>query len=192
MAIVDGYTDLVSLKARLDITSTDKDTILEQVIEAASRQIDGWCSRAFASGVGTRQVTADNPGMVILPEDVHTITEIATDRDDDLVYETIWPIEAVYLMPHKPPYQVLRARGTNSFPTHTHAVQVTGTWGFGAEIPAAIREACLIQASRLYKRKDAPFGVAGSAEHGQIETISRVDPDVRELIEPYKRHWMVV
>ena len=192
MAIVDGYATLASLKERLYITGTKYDTVLEQVIEAASRQIDGWCNRAFPSGEGTRYLTADNAGMVILPEDLHAVTEIAPDRDDALVYETVWPLDAVLLMPFQTPYAVLRPRPGYSFPLHRHAVRITGSWGFGATIPAAIREACLLQAARLYKRKDAPFGVTGSAEHGQLQTISRVDPDIKELIEPFIRHWMVV
>lgn len=194
MPIVDGYATLADIKARLDITTVDatRDTILEQVVEAASRQVDGWCSRPFASGDATRQVTADNSGMVILPDDLHVITEIAVDRDDDRVYETIWPIESVDLQPYPGPYQVIRPRSGFSFPCHRYAIQITGTWGYGETIPPSIREATLLQAARLYKRKDAPFGVAGSAEHGQLQTITSIDPDVKELLKPYMRHWMVV
>lgn len=194
MAIVDGYCTLADLKARLDITTVDaaRDTVLEQVIEAASRQVDGWCGRPFASGEATRQLTADNSGMVIMPNDLHTISEIAVDRDDDRVYETIWPIESVDLQPYPGPYQVIRPRRGYNFPTHRYAIQITGVWGYGENTPAAIREATLLQAARLYKRKDAPFGVAGNAEHGQLQTISSVDPDVKELLKPYMRHWMVV
>lgn len=192
MAIENGYATLADLKARLDITSTNEDAVLEQVIEAASRQIDGWCGRAFFSGEGTRYVTADNPNMVILPDDLHTLTELATDRDDDRVYETVWPVDAIDMQPFPGPYQILRPRRGYAFPCHRSAIRIEGVWGFAGDTPAAIREACLLQAARLYKRKDAPFGVAGNAEHGQLQTISRVDPDVKELIAPYMRNWMVI
>ena len=192
MAIVNGYATLVDLKARLGITGTGNDTVLEQVIEAASRQVDGWCGRAFASGNGTRVLTADNANLLILPDDLHEITEFATDRDDDFLYETIWPVNELSLMPYPGPYSIIRPRHGYSFPTQPHAIQVTGSWGYGANIPAAIREATLLQAARLYKRADAPFGIAGSADHGQLETISRVDPDVKELLAPYTRFLGVV
>lgn len=194
MAITNGYVALDELKARMDITTVDaaRDAMLEQIIEAASRQIDGWCSRAFASGTATRYVTADNDEMIILPDDLHVLTEIATDRDDDRDYETVWPVDAVDLQPYVAPYQIIRPRRGYKFPTHRHAIQITGAWGFGAVTPAPIREACLLQSARLYKRKDAPFGVAGSNEHGQMQTITSIDPDVKQLIEPYKRHWMVI
>lgn len=192
MPITNGYTDLASLKARLDITGTENDPVLEQVIEAASRQIDGWCGRAFVSGSAARQLTADAWDLLILPDDLHSLTSIAVDRDGDRVYETAWETTDVDLSPYPGPYSVVRPRNGKAFPLISYAIEITGDWGFGATAPAPIREATLLQATRLYKRKDAPFGVTGSAEHGQLQTISRVDPDVRELIEPYKRFGMVV
>lgn len=186
------YATLTELKARLDITSTDDDAVLESVLEAASRQVDGWCGRAFESGAATRVLTADTYDMVILPDDLHAMTAIAIDRDGDRVYETVWEVTDVDLQPYPGPYSVLRPVGGKAFPTHRYAVQVTGTWGFGTDVPAPVREATLLQATRLFKRKDAPFGVTGSAEHGQLQTISRVDPDVKELLAPYVRWNMVV
>lgn len=192
MAMVNPYASIEDAKARLDITSADDDHILEQIIEAASRQIDGWCGRAFTTGDTVRRLTADSSCLLILPEDLYEITAIAVDRDGDGVYETAWETTAVDTQPYPGPYQVLRPRNGKSFPTHRYAVQVTGLWGFGGDVPPAIREACLLQSARLYKRKDAPFGVAGNAEHGQLQTISSVDPDVKELIKPFIRHGMVV
>lgn len=192
MAIKNGYATLEELKGRLDIAFTDQDVNLEEMIEAASRQVDGWCSRSFASGVDTRVLTADSHDLLILPDDLHTMTAIAVDRDGDRVFEADWELTDVDLQPQPGPYQVVRSRGRKSFPTHRYAVEITGDWGFGTDVPAPIREATLLQAARLYKRKDAPFGIAGSAEHGQLETISRVDPDVKELLLPYMRNWMVV
>lgn len=186
------YATLEDLKARLDITGTSQDVDLEEVLEAASRYIDGLCGRVFFPGDEPRRLTADSHGLVILPDDLHEIASIAVDRDGDGVYETPWELTDVDLQPYPGPYQMLRTRGNKSFPTYRYGVQVTGTWGFGADVPAPVREATLLQAARLYKRKDAPFGVAGNAEHGQLQTISRVDPDVKALIEPFIRNAMVV
>lgn len=192
MAITNGYATLEELKARLDITGTEDDSVLEQVIEAASRQVDGWCGRAFASGTGVRHLTADAWNLLILPDDLHAMTAIAVDRDGDRSYDTVWELTDVDLQPYPGPYHVLRPRNGRVFPTHAYAVQITGDWGFGIDVPAPIREATLLQATRLYKRTDAPFGVTGSAEHGQLQTISRVDPDVKELLQPFVRVGMVV
>lgn len=192
MAIVNGYATLADLKARLDIGDTRDDAVLEQVIEAASRQIDGWCGRAFFDREDTRRLTADSNCMLILPEDLVELTSIAIDRDGSGSYGTPWDASSVDLQPYPGPYQVIRTRAGHVFPTHRYAVQVVGVWGHGETVPVAIREATLLQAARLFARKDAPFGVTGNADHGQLQTISRVDPDIKELIAPFIRHWMVV
>ncbi len=192
MAITNSYATIDDLKARLDIKSADQDTVLEQVIEAASRQIDGWCGRAFASGNDVRHMTADSYDLLILPEELHGVTSFAVDRDGDGIYETTWLVSDLYLQPYPGPFQVVRPRNGQAFPTHRNAVQIAGSWGFGADVPAPVREACLLQAARLFKRKDAPFGVAGSAEHGQLQTITSIDPDVKQLLAPFMRQSMVV
>jgi hypothetical protein len=49
-----------------------------------------------------------------------------------------------------------------------------------------VRQATLIQATRLFKRKDAPFGVIGSAEMGQLQVVPTIDPDIKLLLAGYK------
>jgi hypothetical protein len=51
-------------------------------------------------------------------------------------------------------------------------------------IPDEVTEATLIQASRLYKRKDSPEGITGSAELGVVR-LGRTDPDVYELTKRF-------
>lgn len=55
--------------------------------------------------------------------------------------------------------------------------------------PAPIVEAARIQASRLYKRRDAPLGVqaAGLDVTEGVVQIMRLDPDVEKLLENYRR-----
>ena len=65
-------------------------------------------------------------------------------------------------------------------------MEIIGSWGYASTAPHDIREACLIQASRLFKRKDAPFGVAGTPEAGQM-MLPALDPDVRALLRKYRR-----
>lgn len=46
-----------------------------------------------------------------------------------------------------------------------------------------VQEAILLLASRLYKRRQSPEGVAGFNSEGIVVRITRVDPDVLLLIE---------
>lgn len=51
----------------------------------------------------------------------------------------------------------------------------------------AIQEACLLLTARLYKRKDAVFGVAGNIALGQIAMTVPEDRDALALLAPYVR-----
>lgn len=190
MAITNGYTDLSTLKSRLDILDTDDDSMLEGVIEGASRLIDGWCGRVFYEDAAqTKYFTADAIDMLFLHDDLVSVTSLKTDEDGDRVYETTWATTDYDLDPVTgPPYTriTLAPGGTYGFPTHARAVQIIGTFGYSS-VPHAIREACLLQAARLYKRSDAPFGIAGNAEVGELTTLPLIDPDVRQLVQQYRR-----
>ena len=48
-----------------------------------------------------------------------------------------------------------------------------------------IQEAILLLASRLYKRRQSPEGVAGFGGEGALVRILAADPDIAELLERY-------
>lgn len=192
MAITNGYATLDELKSRLDITGAKDDANLEDMIEAASRQIDGWCGRRFYAATETRTLDVEYGDALELDQDLLSVSSIVTD-DGNRTYGTTWEVND-YEFGGPAPYQVIypSPAGRYAFPRGRATVRVTGSWGYSATAPHAIREACLLQAARLYKRKDAPFGIAGSADHGQIQTITSIDPDVKQLLMQYRRFGLVV
>ena len=62
--------------------------------------------------------------------------------------------------------------------------QAMGTEGAQlSPVPDSIKLACELQATRLFKRKDAAFGVLGSPEFGTFSRLqSKLDPDVELLL----------
>jgi len=72
-----------------------------------------------------------------------------------------------------------------------HGVRVTATWGW-PDVPPTIKLATLIQASRLFACRHAPFGVAGNPEVGQLRLLERLDPDVAISVRPFARVWGAV
>lgn len=124
---------------------------------------------------------------------------VATDDNDDGTFETTWTItvdfqvEPLNAAAAGEPWTRLVAIGPRWFPRleHRAGVQVTAKFGWpGGTPPAPVKHAVLIQASRLWKRKDAPFGVAGSAELGsELRLLAKLDPDVESLLRPYRRNW---
>lgn len=74
-------------------------------------------------------------------------------------------------------------RGVNGTTAATHS---NGASVSRYDYPDAVSGACYIQASRILKRKDAPFGVLGIGDMGQAQFIPRLDPDVRGFLEPLR------
>lgn len=196
MAITNGYCTLNELRERLGSIASDssKDLLMEDCIEAASRWIDGYCHRRFYadSANSTRYYTAQSTLTLWLADDVVSIGTLATDSDGDRTYETTWAATDYDLMPDNAaangqPYTWIEVtpQGNNTFPTHNRGVSIYGK--FGLACPHDVREACLLMAARLYKRKDAPFGVAGVSELGNIQMIDNIDRDVKQLLNPWRR-----
>jgi hypothetical protein len=63
-------------------------------------------------------------------------------------------------------------------------ITITGNWGW-TTTPGPVRRACVLQSRRIFARRFTPMGY----EMGSIETggmrVSRLDPDVEALLEPY-------
>lgn len=74
-------------------------------------------------------------------------------------------------------------RGVNGT---TAAIADTGAAVTVYEYPFDVVQATYLMAGRLFKRKDAPLGIAGNAETG-ISAIAKFDPDVRALLKDYRR-----
>lgn len=63
-------------------------------------------------------------------------------------------------------------------------VQVTAAWGYASVIPDAIKQACIIQAARWYKRGQSAWAdTVGSPDLGQMMYRKQLDPDVKHLLE---------
>ena len=199
MAITNGYCTLAELRARLQFadTDTEDDAILESIVTAVSRMIDNYTGRRFytTSNDETRYYTSEHPDVLYCPDDIVSITTLQTDEDGDRTYETTWTTADYDLEPYNAsldgqPYtrvRVNKSTGSRAFPTQAKAIQITGKFGWGASVPVVVKEACLLQCERLYKRKDAPFGVLGAGGMGQATVIPQLDPDVALLLSQYVR-----
>lgn len=197
MAITNGYCTLNELRASLAVEDTNDDTALESAIVATSRMIDDYTGRFFyadgtvASPV-TRYYTAQDPWTMNV-DDVVTITEIATDDNFNQTWGTVWSTSDYMVEPiNNPrkgwPYTRILATGSYVFPYYLpQAVRVKGAWGWSS-VPSEVNAACLIQSSRLFVRRQSPFGIAGTPELGTVRLLSRLDPDVEALLRPFKKN----
>jgi len=197
VAITNGYCTLAELKASLNITDAVDDTALEAAITAASRMIDDYTERFFyANGTSQSPVTRYYTALdayTINVDDITTVTEIATDDNFDFTYGTVFTTSDFMVEPINDPikgfpYNRLLAIGSYIFPYQLpQAVRVKGVWGFTA-VPPEVNMATLIQSSRLFGRRQSPFGIAGSPEMGTVRLYSRLDADVEVLLRPFRKN----
>lgn len=176
-----------------DVTDPVDDNQLESIIEAVSRKIDEECGRFFYVTASQDRYYTPEFSNELTGLDIVTITAIVADEDGDRVYERTWASTDYDLTPFnaatdgKPYTSIeLTPRGNYTFPRISKGVKLTGTFGYPS-VPKQIQEACLLQSMRLWKRKDAIFGIIGSAEMGQQMVIAKLDPDVERLLMPFRK-----
>jgi len=195
MAITNGYATLEQIKAAVRITDAVDDALLEMAVESASRMIDAECDRNFySSGTATRDyIPADS--YVVFTDD---ITEIVSVKIDDAgegtfpitLQTTDYQAEPVnqLVSGNAFPITQLRMIGDYLLPIWygQATVRIEGVYGF-APTPIQVTQACVIQASRIFKRLDSPLGVAGFGDMGAMR-VGKTDPDVSMLIRPFKKY----
>ncbi|MEU8728762.1 phage gp6-like head-tail connector protein [Streptomyces tendae] len=192
------YVTTEDLKTQLGIDPDDttKDARAARAVRAASRGIDRATGRpghgfwldeqpvARTYQLDGRIVRARN-GDVLLVDEIGDTTAMLVETGSGDSWSAVTGYETYpdnALADGKPVTGLLRLGGT--WGTASARVRVTARFGWPA-VPDDISEAALIQASRLFKRADSPEGVMGSSEWGVVR-LSRRDPDVWNLIEPYR------
>lgn len=187
------YVTLELFKASLKITSDDRDGALTAALTAASRAVDTHTGRAadgftLASSAVARQyevggntVATASGRIKLLIDEIGSLDDLAVETGDGTTWTAAadYRVDPLTALAQGMPITALTALAGWG----TDLVRVTARWGWPS-VPAAIERATLIQATRLYRRKDSPEGVAGQGEFGAIR-LSRVDPDVAALLGPY-------
>lgn len=195
MAIVNGYATLEELEAWTGEKGSSLTPIYEQAVETASRQIDAFCARRFYPAADEARVFDVAVTGDVTIDDATEVTAVATDDNRDGTFETAWSASDWQAIAPRTygaeqwPYRRIRAVGSRSWPAprcggRVGLVEVTADWGWDT-VPDAVHQACLVQASRLLKRRDSPEGVAGFGEFGVVR-VTRVDADVEALLMPYR------
>jgi hypothetical protein len=196
VAITNGYCTLSELKDSLQIDDSVDNASLEAAIMSASRMIDDYTQRFFYKdgtvGSPVSRYYTPEDAISLNIDDIVSITSVATDNDLEFTYTTVWATSDFVVEPiNNPrkgwPYNRLVAVGAYVWPFQIpQSVKITGAWGWSS-VPQEIQLATKIQASRLFIRRQSPFGIAGSPELGTVRLSSRLDPDVEALIRPFKK-----
>lgn len=201
MAVVNGYCTLAELRTFLADPGTSLSAeILERAINATSRAIDAWTQRRFwqDAAVATRTYLVNDASQVYV-DDISTRTGLVVKTGTDgATFGTTWASTDYVLEPRNADvvgsgstadphaFWLLRATGNRAFTVHgtRPTLQVTARFGWSA-VPYEVNEAALLKAASLFKRKDAPFAVAGFDGFGAVR-IGPNDPDVKALLAPFR------
>ncbi|GFG49443.1 hypothetical protein CQY20_26135 [Mycolicibacterium agri] len=185
------------------------DPELALATEAASRAIDRACNRQFGqiSSSEFRYYTAEwhHDRWLVGIDDLMTDTSLTVevDNDQDGVPEAeiteyrLTPINAAAIGKPWTAIEILPSSPVKPNGLH-HGVRVSARWGWSA-VPNAIKLATMIQASRLYERRQ---NVAGQLREKEVDDVRlqwgltggtvELDADVLASVGAYRRVWAAV
>ena len=197
------YITVDQLKATLSLSGqVFADDDISAAITAASRAIDNECGRHFWIDDDDTTVQYYNASSIdnVVIDDLVVLSELAVDFAGDKTYSSVWTSTQFDLGPYNAanihwPYEWIRRRWLAGwfFPAWLpKCVRVTGQFGW-PEVPGTVQDATTMLAHRLLRRKrEAPFAIQtlgmGAAGGARGMRISQTDPDVAQMLEPYKRY----
>jgi hypothetical protein len=194
MAIVNGYCSLAEIKASARISDSVDDSLLELAVESASRMVDSYTQRYFYNAGTATRLFAPQDSYVAEIDDLITLTTLQTSDGDN--FGTTWAAKDYQLEPLNgnvdglTGHPATRIRAVDDFIFNVldgeATVRVVGVWGWSA-VPIAVKQATVIQAARIFKRNDSPLGIAGFGEMGAVRVGVQLDPDVKHLIDVYRK-----
>jgi hypothetical protein len=189
---MEPYASLDMFKEWLGVSNTESDSLLRVALGGATEWINTTTGRRFnLDDVATprifrpagRTLWTDDGLHKFIVDDIGDVTGMIVETgttsggwtavtdyelDPENALAEGWPVTGL-----------LRA----VWPcTGLERLRVTTRWGWPA-IHQRVIKACLIQGSRLFRRKDSPEGVLGGSEWGVVR-VGRADPDAAALIDP--------
>jgi len=202
-----AYATAAELRDRIGKVSADKDILLTALIAASERSINMFTNRPDgfeADAVVSARLYSGSGKSYLLIDECAEITSVGVKESVTDTTYTSWGAGdwlGFYGDPDNPNFQPLtQSRPYNAImvdPTGdesvfycgkygrrgTPTVQVTAKWGFASTVPVDIREACLMQATRWYKRFEGAMSDAlASGELGQLLYRQMLDPDVKHIL----------
>jgi hypothetical protein len=192
--------DLREYMTKSAVEITEDETTFARAVTAASRAVDRHTRRQFGlvAAAAARQYTAIYSGgyWVVPIDDLMTVTGLVVEVDTagDNTYATEVTAPGYVLRPRnadadgKPWTKLAFTANAEAYPTGVEGgVQVTAKWGWST-VPTTVELATLLQASRLFVRRESPYGVAGSPSDGsEMRLLSRLDPDVAVMLKDYEK-----
>lgn len=199
MTITNGYTTLAAIQARLNplgiSTNATDDTVIEDMVEAASRLIDSLTRRTFYARTETHYYnTPDDPYELAIDDDDLLTASTITNGDGDTISASEYKL---YPLNTTPKYciRLLPSAGvtwdTSSAGDAEAAITIAGTWGYSSTTPEDVRNACEEIVVRVYKARYGQAQAEGNVTltaSGIVITPEDLTDFAKRTIDAYKRY----
>lgn len=194
------YCTVADVKAdgRLDITGTEYDATLAELVTAASRWIDQYCcagiSNAFAAGDADTAVRYYDAAAIVrstLHLDAPLLAVDAITNGDGAGVTSGYRLEPLNGQTFRRVKMLSTGPGW-TFPTDASEIAITGVWGLSAFTPPAIREACAMLAGWMFKRyQTALADASANVELGQLVYGESMPRQVVAILDTYRESYLV-
>ena len=207
------YVTVAEIKADIpdsplfDVTDDTYDTVLGNMVTAASRLIDryvgGW-DNYFYPTTDSQTRYFDGSGEEIQYIDpMVSLTSVAVSDSGRAVSDyTTWTNDSdFFVSPYNhaslgmPIMSLVIDNDSGSKGTWgktRKGVKVTGVFGWSLTPPADVEQACKIQAVRFFMRSKQGYqDAAANPSMGEMYYMKELDPDVKMLLQRYRVHNLV-
>ena len=203
------YVTVAEIKADIpdsplfDVTDSTYDSVLGNMVTAASRLIDryvgGWDNYFYpTTDAQTRYFDGSGEEQQYIDPMVSLTSVAVSESGGRAVTDyTTWTVDTDFFVS---PYNYASigmpimslvidndAGSKGTWGTTRKGVQVTGVFGWSATPPEDIEQACKIQAVRWFMRAKQGYQDAGANQNlGEMYYMKELDPDVKTILQRYK------
>ena len=186
-----------------DVTDSTYDSVLGNMVTAASRLIDryvgGWDNffypttddqTRYFDGSGEEQQYIDPmvslTSVAVSESGGRAVSDYTTWTNDTDFFVSPYNYASIG-MPIMSLVIDNDAGSKGTWGTTRKGVKVTGVFGWSATPPADIEQACKIQAVRWFMRAKQGYQDAGANQNlGEMYYMKELDPDVKTILQRYK------
>lgn len=196
MAITNGYTTLQNIKDLLNpqgiSTSATDDSVIERMVEQASRAIDNFCNgRRFYAATETRYFDTPDGRSLFVDEDLISITTL-TNGDATTISSgnyKLYPLNETAKNEIRLTESTTVAWEYDSNDNEEGVISVAGSWGYASTAPHDIRGVCEQITINAYKARygQSNSGSATITAGGVIITTDDIPRSVYAVLARYRK-----
>lgn len=191
-----AYATLSELKDFLGITDTSQDTLLNFLLDKASKLIDDFCNRTFGAPVDEeREILVKENSPKLFIDDLISITTLKLE--DSLISPSDYKLYPLEALSKNEPFTWLQLNEDilqSAIPYFPKAsfVKINGKWGYQETVPDSINFATILWVARLFRERNQPEGRLNSESIGDYSvnyarTKESSSERPEDILLPFKR-----